>query len=375
MPESAKRWLATTGLVTWLVVGLPGWFGLFDASTIPLANVAHLGFGVAFVAANLRRDARRLSIIALGAQSVLALATCAAGGLTLAPALLVIVAGQAPAILARVPAFTLVGIQSLALIALAWSQPATGGSLLGTGSFIAFELFALAASHLASREAEARRALEVANTELAVAHASEAETQRIAARLQLSRELHDRVGHHLTALSLELELALHAPDDPARASVGRARALASELLVEVRAVVSEIREQSAFDLPAALRTLATTVASPKLHVAFPEDVQLADWKVAHALFRCAQEAVTNAVRHAAAANVWIALERDTERWTLTARDDGVGRNETDVVPQRSGNGLVGLRERIADLGGALEIESTPGHGFVLRVSVPGAVAP
>jgi signal transduction histidine kinase len=86
---------------------------------------------------------------------------------------------------------------------------------------------------------------------------------------------------------------------------------------------------------------------------------------AQVLLRCAQEMITNSVRHARARNLWIRLSEDANGIALTARDDGRG---VDAV--RSGNGLNGMAERLRQLGGDLEVESSPGAGFALLARVP-----
>ena len=83
------------------------------------------------------------------------------------------------------------------------------------------------------------------------------------------------------------------------------------------------------------------------------------------MLRCAQEVITNSVRHARAENLWVGLDHDGDRITLSARDDGRGVKE--VVP---GNGLNGMAERLQGLGGDLETESKPGAGFRLQAWVP-----
>ena len=89
------------------------------------------------------------------------------------------------------------------------------------------------------------------------------------------------------------------------------------------------------------------------------------------LFRSAQEAVTNAIRHAGARHVWIDLGRDDARVRLRIRDDGPG-----TTPIVVGNGLRGLRERAEALAGTLELCAVPGQGVTVEVVLPlGRVAP
>ena len=86
---------------------------------------------------------------------------------------------------------------------------------------------------------------------------------------------------------------------------------------------------------------------------------------AQVLLRCAQEMITNSVRHARARNLWISLVPDENGVAMIARDDGRG-----VEAVEAGNGLKGMAERLKQLGGELRIETSPGAGFALRAWVP-----
>ena len=86
---------------------------------------------------------------------------------------------------------------------------------------------------------------------------------------------------------------------------------------------------------------------------------------AHVLLRCAQEAITNAVRHADARNLWLNAGNDGESITLQVRDDGSG---TDQLA--NGNGLQGMHERLHQFGGQLEIQTRAGRGFQLTMTLP-----
>ena len=96
-----------------------------------------------------------------------------------------------------------------------------------------------------------------------------------------------------------------------------------------------------------------------------EDLALTDPVRAQVLLRCAQEMITNSVRHARADNLWIGLEHDENGVALIARDDGRGAKV--VEP---GNGLTGMSERLRQLGGELKFESKPGEGFRLHAWLP-----
>src|SRR5258705_338019 len=143
-----------------------------------------------------------------------------------------------------------------------------------------------------------------------------------------------------------------------------AHAIAGLLLGDGRAVVSRLRESSHCDLAAAIRSLADAATGLQVHVD-AADVTIDDPLQAHAILRCVQEVITNAMRHAQARNLWISVERRDDGIALTARDDGRG---VDAVTW--GNGLRGMRERFEELSGRVDFSSRPGAGFEVQAFVP-----
>jgi len=240
-----------------------------------------------------------------------------------------------------------------------------GDAALTGGLFLAVSLFAFMSGVVALRQNEARDELRKVNSELRATQALLAENTRIAERVRIARELHDLVGHHLTALTLNLEVATHLVDGKALEHVQQAHSLAKLLLADVREVVSEMRLDDKVDLSAALGTLVSGMPEPRIHLDLPLDVALTDPVRAQVMLRCAQEMITNSVRHARADNLWIILQHDREKVSLNAHDDGQG-----VKTVEPGNGLNGMAERLRQLGGGLDIESKPGAGFRLQAWVP-----
>src|SRR5204863_3220827 len=114
-----------------------------------------------------------------------------------------------------------------------------------TTAYGGFAAFALYAGWVAEREARQRGELSLLYAELKSTQALLAESSRLAERARIARDLHDVLGHHLTALSLSLEVASHVADGKAKAEVERARSLSKLLLAEVRGVVSQFRDGEA----------------------------------------------------------------------------------------------------------------------------------
>ena len=234
-------------------------------------------------------------------------------------------------------------------------------------AMLALHGMAFGLGRMAAAEAEKRRWLQVMLAERLSAEHLQAEQLRYAERLSLARELHDVFGHHLTALNLQLQLgsALLVRNDATGASqaVERAREGAAQLLADVREAVSAQRAQGRIDLSDALKALADGIASTRIELDIADAARDLSPRVAHALLRCVQEAVTNSVRHARAARIAINLEISTAGdIAVNIDDDGAG-----ATRYAEGNGLKGMAERMAELGGSMQVQRTsPGFRIELR---------
>jgi signal transduction histidine kinase len=224
-------------------------------------------------------------------------------------------------------------------------------------------------------------------------------------RRRLALELHDETGQSLTALALRaaaIGQCLEREQSPAAAAARqqaeRLGALAERTLTEVQALSRQLRPPLLDDLglPAALRWLAED-AKERLHISvrvrtivtpsaaddaivigdsLPDEPSRLAGEIETALFRIAQECVTNAVRHGQAREVRVLLCYSPACVTLTVVDlgrgfdasvlDGEGKHDT---PLR-GMGIAGMRERARLIGGRLRLRSRPGHGCVVRITIP-----
>lgn len=285
-----------------------------------------------------------------------------APGLGWMPVLLVVTAVTAAFVLPLTGAAVVVVAQS-AVVGMASALaglPVTDG-ILGMVVYGCLQVFGVVMVHGTQREAQARRRLADVNADLQATTALLAESSRTAERLRIARELHDLVGHQLTALALELEVASHRATPPASEHVTRARRIAKDLLTDVRAAVGELRVTMP-PLRSALERLTAELPRPRVHLAVDDAADL-DGERTTALVRCVQEIVTNAVRHADADNLWIEIAAGADgRLTLRAHDDGRGAGRLQL-----GHGLTGMRERIEQLGGAVSFDQGPGFEVVAQV--------
>lgn len=203
-----------------------------------------------------------------------------------------------------------------------------------------------------------------------IIEAQEDERQRVA------RELHDQSAQSLTSMLVRLRM-LERAEDPAqaRAHIQELRDLTARSLEEIRRIALELRPKILEDLGLgealawradelnAGGAVRTTLQIADMDRRLPKDVELA-------LYRVAQEALTNISRHAHAQTAQLRLEHMDGAVRLTVQDDGIGFDVTAPVAHPSGLGLSGMRERMALVGGRLAIDSVPGGGTCLTATVP-----
>lgn len=376
-----RRFLRAAGVSAWVASGAPAvlmvlglapeeWGGFaLSPGKFALWAAAAIAFGAAFWRTSGlagRAQVPRSAPYLLMAQSVAALAMFALVCTGLETMLLVVVAAQL-GLFVRLPVGLLwVGLQ---MVLLAW---------LGTGhhglawslewvAIVGFPTAVLAmfTSYFAASQARARHELAHANAELRATREILAENRQLAERARISRELHDLLGHHLTALSLKLEAARLRADGPLRVQLESCQELTRLLLGDVREAVRSLRGDARVNIERLLSALVADIPQPRIHLDVPHDMTAGDPERAQALVRCVQEIVTNAVRHARAENLWIQISRANGHLELVGRDDGQG-----AATLRSGHGLTGMRERLAELGGRLELESPAGGGFRVRALIP-----
>jgi signal transduction histidine kinase len=375
------RWLNLAAVATWLFCGLPPLVNALNGRSLPGPTLAFMAAFLAFGAALLAMlylpgsdrpgPLRRILPLALlliesvTGMMLIFLSGRYFGGTAATSATLVIVAAQAPYILRARLVWLLVGLQTIVMpLMFVTEAPAT---MVASIAFAigGFQAFAAGSSFLALKEAAARVALAATNAELRAAQARLAESSRTEERLRISRDLHDTLGHHLTALSLQLEVASRLTEGKAVAHVQQAHAITRLLLNDVRDVVSTLREARALDLAAELKALAAVSSSVAVHVDMPATLDVPDPERAQALMRCVQEIITNAARHARARNLWIRLTAFDSGIEVHARDDGRG-----AAVLTLGHGLTGMRERFTSLAGSVEFTSRPGAGFEVRGFLP-----
>jgi signal transduction histidine kinase len=213
-----------------------------------------------------------------------------------------------------------------------------------------------------------------ANRKLREYAAQAEELATVKERNRLAREIHDGLGHYLTAINMQIAAGRAVMEgDPslAQGPLGKAQELAQTGLAEVRRSVAALRASPLDNRP--LREAVGALvdecraAGIATEYAVHGEVRALAPQAEMTLYRVAQEGLTNVRRHAQASSAEIVLDyRQADGVRMTVHDNGLGSDDPS-----GGFGLLGVRERVHLLGGEVHIETAPGEGFTLWVEVPG----
>lgn len=190
------------------------------------------------------------------------------------------------------------------------------------------------------------------------------EASRQNERTRIARDLHDLLGHHLTALIINLQVVSRLSDGEAKNKIEQCHSLAKLLLSDVRDAVSTLRENQELDFQKMVELLIVNTPKLKIHSKVDNNFNLEDLDLAKALLSCIQEALTNSLRHSGATEFWLNLTSDQQQLQLTMYDDGQVRQQF-----KPGNGLKGMRERVESFQGQLELQRYR-QGLKLQISIP-----
>ena len=248
-------------------------------------------------------------------------------------------------------------------------------------------LFSITMARVVSRVQASHARTEQLLSELNISHRQlKAYSEQVAElattreRNRLARDIHDTLGHYLTVINVQLEKAqAFREKQPAVAdqAVDNAKRLASEALRDVRYSVGALRTtQEMLAFGPAMGQLVERVQSDQCIVELRMEGNQASFSQQSlmALYRVAQEGLTNVQRHARAGHVWVEVNFEEQQARLLLRDDGCGFDPIALVHKtpgiESGYGLQGIQERLELVGGSLQVESKQGEGTHLYVTIP-----
>ena len=353
--------LLALALLAWALSGALRVAGIVEARGLHAEDGAWLALFLAFgalLAAALTAPAR-WALPLTAAQSLVAVLIPFAGMPRFEGALPAIVAAQLGLVAPPRVAWTWLFAQAVPLFLTIRGLRGLDDALRATAEYIVFSAFAMMLLRLRGRERAQRLELAAINAELLATRKALAEGARLREQTRIRRELHDGLGHALTILSLELD-ALdrgggHLDLTFARAALDAARD-------EARAALSDRAAPPAFSLESGIAALSQATRGVALHVKGPIPDDLPP-DSAWVVVRCIQEATTNALKHGRARELRVTFERDEREQRVHIANPG----EAPDRPLRPGNGLRGMAQRAASVGGTVDFESEGRFAVVLRL--------
>ena len=204
------------------------------------------------------------------------------------------------------------------------------------------------------------------------AHLMEAEEEE---RRRIGRELHDEAGQSMLFLRLHLEMLEKAAPDSLRPKLAEAREVTERIISEVRRIIAALHPSvvETLGLPAAIRHLSARFRKLypiKLCLRLQISAARLPRETETTLYRIVQECYQNIAKHSGASRVNLLLKSTDTLLELSVADDGAGFDVERAVDQPKSFGLKGMRERVALLGGSIEIRSSPGHGARISIRIP-----
>lgn len=240
-------------------------------------------------------------------------------------------------------------------------------ALINSASFALFQVFAFSASQRANSERKLREETAALNRELLATRELLSQSAAQSERVRISRDLHDILGHHMTALILNLEVANHKTEGDAKDKVQQSLSLAKLLLGDIRTAVSEIRQDGNIDLEQSITKLTSGIPDIEFKLDFSSAHQIKSVGLAEAILRCTQESITNVLRHSQATQCLITLSTHGDSCLLKIEDNGINASRKGAFT--AGNGITGMTERIRALDGKLNCTQTAA-GFSVSVELP-----
>ncbi|MGB3724472.1 MAG: histidine kinase, partial [Glaciecola sp.] len=247
-----------------------------------------------------------------------------------------------------------------------WQQSGVG---ITAFLFWTFNLFALIMVNTGLRERQARLQTELINSQLIATQSLLNEAVKQGERVRIARNIHDLLGHHLTALTINLQVASRKSSGEVKESIDQCHQLSKLLLSDVREAVSDIRDKGKLDLQTSIDSILAALPTVNAQLNIDPNINVSDIHVADTIVKCIQESVTNNVKHAQGTMMQIDLalvasKNGAKALQLVMSNDG-------KIPVKivAGNGLTGIKERVRGIGGEVDF-AINNKQFVTTISIP-----
>ncbi len=265
-----------------------------------------------------------------------------------------------------------ISIKNAFLLSPLWSLPqfviynyywGEQGALITSLLFWTFNLFALVMVNSNVKERDAKLSAEFTTQQLLATQSLLNEAVKQDERVRIARNIHDLLGHHLTALAINLQVASHKSEGETKALIDQCHHLSKLLLSDVREAVSDIREKGTIDLKSSLEALMGNATQLETELHLDEMLEISDINLADCLIKIIQESLSNAMRHAKAKHFFVTIKKDSSCLELKIKNDGKMPGEI-----HSGNGLRGIVERCKEFSGHAEFRINKGW-FISTIKI------
>jgi two-component system sensor histidine kinase DesK len=375
MLEKIKPLLSSdifSALGTWAIVAISAWYFMFTNASYELNSVIaaaclHLCFIILWLCSTSQAtqySSQTSKIVFLGVQYI-----CVIGLYFLVPynytaILITIWCTLLP---------TVMSVRSAMLTAPLWSSPLwliyqfhwqEKYAFVSAALFFMFNIFALIMVNTASKERQAKEYANQLNRELLATQKLLSQASKQAERVRIARNIHDLLGHHLTALTINLQVASRITQGEAKEKVEACHGLAKLLLSDVREAVSEIRERSDVELKDALMALFDSLPRLKVQLRFDDNLNINEVNTADTIIKCVQECLTNTLKHSTADVLLLDINKDKGGIAINISDNGKLIKHFDM-----GNGLKGMMERLSLIDGHVNFTQND-KGFCTSIYIP-----
>jgi len=369
-PEHLRKdWLLhMSGFLTWSVVSYISLSGLDINLEYFLKVTGSIGFYILFawVISSERGTHLLRNRVLVTCQIMLIFPLIYGDKNHITPILLVLIATQLPSMLERKQALLVILSISVVHFILVFN-----GGFVNTFFhvliFFMLQIFGFSSLEIMLREQRAKEELAAINQELLATRFMLKASSQKQERLRISRDLHDVIGHQLTALSLNLEVARHQVPDEFKPLLQENLQLAKTLLTDVRHVVKEMRDEEQFDLAVNLTNLVSQLPDCELIIQSP--LVIDSLRLKQQLMFCLQEGISNALRHGKASKLILTYEKIDGGLVIELVDNGIGLSGGGTCV--FGSGLTGMEERLEDFNGTVDLanRSSATSGSTLKLTV------
>ncbi len=363
--KSENLLLTLAGFFTWAVVAYIEVRGLVGSPNVWWVIIGFVVFLASFLSISCsypKNLSLRFSQALLFLQVFLAMALLLFCQGPVAPVLLVLWAAQLPYFFAQRIAILMIVVSVFLFYCIMISLWDESYPIITGLIYFGFQLFSLSSSFARVNERTAREHVEQLNQQLQATRILLAQSSRQEERVRIARDLHDILGHQLTALNLQLEILQHKVPEALRETAQQSKGLAKELLENIRQVVRDQRNLLSLDIRQAVQALVAHI--PQMEMQIEGELQLDSVQLAEQIVLCIQEGISNAVRHGQAIRINLMLEQQSNSIKIFLDDNGRGL----IAGANNGTGLQGMRERLVPYGGQVALSALT-QGCRLAISL------